>query len=120
MKNEPSISSLQAPCYCCIPKCSGFEAVGAELRSAAVPSSLGSGGGGWHLDCAHRGAAGAEEAEGIRLVVLSVTQFIARRSLIKMSTVVEEADPVHPSSCDPHWRWYTSRVNPPFFPPTEA
>lgn len=56
------------------------------------------------------GAVRAEGAQGIRfislsLIILSVALFTRSHSWIKMSGVVEEADPIHPNSCDPHLRW---------------
>lgn len=65
----------------------------------------------WRREVGVWGAVGAEGAQGIRLtspslIILSVTQFTTRHSLIKIKVVVEEADLIHPNSRDPHLRWY--------------
>lgn len=96
-KNELSVSFLQVSVTGPIPKCSSFEAVGTEPTQVC---SSGSGGGKW----VPGGAVRAEGAQGIRLIspsliILSVTHFTTRQSLIKMKVVVEEADPIHPNGC---------------------
>lgn len=77
-----------------------------QQGSAAVPFSsvCGKGSGRLRGSGSRRSTRHQAPPQGISpsLIILSVTQFTASHSFIKMRVVVEEADPIHPDSCDPH------------------